>query len=151
HDQLELHGELEACRERHAAHYLGVAEQVHVTLLNSPDEALVQSVAHDHANFEAAMQWSVGSGEPAIGVRLGAALWPYWFGRCHLANGRHLLEDVLDAYQEGTADSARARALGGLAALMLRQEDVVAGRECAMRALVAGEQAGDLSATALAL
>ena len=34
---------------------------------------------------------------------------------------------------------------------MLRQEDVVSGRVCAMRALHEGEQAGDLSATALAL
>jgi non-specific serine/threonine protein kinase len=151
HDQLQLNGELECCRRRHAAHFLRVAERMRVTLLNSPDETLVQSVARDHANFQAVMQWSVSSRQPAIGVRLGAALWPYWFGRCHLANGRHLLEDVLEADRDGTAASARARALGGLAALMLRQEDVVAGRECAMRALQAGEQAGDLSATAQAL
>jgi non-specific serine/threonine protein kinase len=157
-DQLQLQGELDGRLRRHAAYFLGVAEQIHVTLLNSPDESLVQTVTRDHANFQAAMQWSVSSREPTIGLRLGAALWPYWFGRCQLANGRHLLEDVLDAYQDSNQDEAAetggsvgARALGGLAALMLRQEDVVAGRECAMRALQAGEQAGDLSATALAL
>jgi predicted ATPase/DNA-binding CsgD family transcriptional regulator len=153
HDQLHMHGELEATRRRHAAYYLQVAEQCHARLLCAPDQSLVQAVTRDHANFQAAMQWSIVSGangEPAMGVRLGAALWPYWFGRCHLADGRRLLEGALAAYQAVSPDPARARALGGLAALMLRQEDVAAGQECARRALHAAEQAHDSSATALA-
>jgi non-specific serine/threonine protein kinase len=151
HEQLQMHGELDGRRRRHADYYLGVAERIHVSLLCSPDEALVRSVAGDHANFVAAMQWSISCREHALGVRLGAALWPYWFGRCILADGRHLLEQVLDASHSGVADSARARALCGLAALMLRQDDVTAGRECATRALHIAEEAGDLSAAAMAL
>jgi non-specific serine/threonine protein kinase len=150
-EQLQIHREVEECRRRHAAYYLQQAERMHLTLLRSPDQELVHVVARDHANFQAAMQWSVSSREPSLGVRLGAALWPYWFGRCHLADGRHLLEQVLEVYQEGTADAAQARALGGLAAMMLRQEDVVGGRECATRALHAAEQAGNASTTAFAL
>jgi len=151
HDQLDAHGELDAARRRHAQHYLHVAEGCHARLLCAPDQSLVQAVTRDHANFQAAMQWSIVDGDSAIGIRLGAALWPYWFGRCHLADGRRLLEEALEAYQAETADSAYARALGGLSALMLRQEDVAAGQECATRALHAAEQARDSSATALAL
>jgi non-specific serine/threonine protein kinase len=151
HEQLQLHGELDECRERHARHFLVVAERIHVTLLRSPDEALVRSVARDHANFVSATQWSISSHQHELGVRLGAALWPYWFGRCLLADGRHLLEQILDASHNGVADSPRARALCGLAALMLRQEDVATGRETATRALHIAEEVGDLSATAMAL
>ena len=151
HAQLQIHRELDGSRRRHAAYYLRLAEQVTTPLLNTPESALVQAVAREHANFLAAMQWSIAGDEPVIGVRLGAALWPYWFGRCHLADGRQILEEVLHADRNGSVSSARAQALGGLAALMLRQEDVTAGHECAMRALHAAEQAGDLSATALAL
>jgi len=148
---LEFHREADDCRRRHAAHFLEFAERIHPALLRSPDKSLVDDVGRDHANFRAAIQWSLTAGESSVGVRLGAALWPYWFGRCHLADGRHLLEDVLAADRDGRATSARARALGGLAALMLRQEDVAAGHAFATRALQAAEQANDFSAMGLAL
>jgi non-specific serine/threonine protein kinase len=151
HEQLQIHAELDGSRRRHAAYYLRMAEGLHTTLLNSPDSSLVRAVAREHANFQAAMLWSITSDEPALGVRLGAALWPYWFGRCLLAEGRQILEQVLDADRDGSSGAARAHALGGLAALLLRQEDVIAGQECALRALHAAEQTGDSSATALAL
>jgi non-specific serine/threonine protein kinase len=152
YEQLQQHDELAGYRQRHATHYLQLAEQISAPLLSSPNRPLAQMVARDEANFRAAMQWSIGGGDPAVGVRLGAALWPYWFGRCQLADGRHLMEDVLGAsHDQTTPTSARARALGGLAALMLRQEDVAAGQACAARALHAAEAAQDLGATAFAL
>jgi hypothetical protein len=106
-----------------------------------------RGAAREHANFQAAMQWvspatSLQSGcvsAPPYG-RTGpvAAIWP-------MAPNPEKFSTPTD----GSSGSARARALGGLAA-PAAQEDVTAGHECAMRALDAAEHAGDLSATALA-
>ena len=151
HEHLEAEAELDSLQRRHAAYFFRWAEQARPALLASPDRSLVQAVAADHANVQAALQWSVAVGEVTTGLRLGAALWPYWFGRGHLVEGCRSLEQVLDLDRAACPSPPRRQALAGLAALLLRQEDLAAGRARAEEALRAAEVAQDQSTAALAL
>jgi non-specific serine/threonine protein kinase len=149
--RLEASGELDSQLGRHAAYFLRFAQLVGQRFLGAADRALVQAVAADHANLQSALRWCIAAPDTTTGLRLGAALWPYWFGQGHLAEGRRLLEQLLERDHRNPPTSERARVLAGLAALILRQEDVVTGRDRAEQALNVAEITSNLGARAQAL
>jgi non-specific serine/threonine protein kinase len=150
-ERLEASGELKAQCARHAAYFLRFAQIAGQRFLGDADRALVQAVGADHANLQSALRWCIASADASTGLRLGAALWPYWFGQGHLAEGRRLLEQVLEVDYSSPPTPERARVLAGLAALILRQEDVVTGRSRAEQALREAETTNDLGSRAQAL
>jgi non-specific serine/threonine protein kinase len=150
-ERLQAGGELEILRGRHAAYFLRFAQLAGQRFLGSADRALVQAVVADHANLQTALRWCIASHDTSTGMRLGGALWPYWFGQGHLAEGRRLLEQLLEGDRSNSPSRERARVLAGLAALILRQEDVVTGRNRAEEALREAEASSDLGSKAQAL
>jgi non-specific serine/threonine protein kinase len=150
-ERLQRSGELEIQRGRHADYFLRFAQLAGQRFLGSADGALVQAVEADHANLQTALRWCIASGDNSTGLRLGAALWPYWFGQGHLAEGRRLLEQLLEIDRSSSPTRERARVLAGLAALILRQEDVVIGRNRAEEALRDAEATSDAGCKAQAL
>jgi tetratricopeptide (TPR) repeat protein len=49
----------------------------------------------DHGNLRAALRWCVQRPDVESGLRFGAALWRFWEGRNHLADGRAWLDELL--------------------------------------------------------
>jgi non-specific serine/threonine protein kinase len=90
----------------------------------------------EQENLRAALRWGVGRGDSERALRLGGALWLFWFTRGRLTEGREWLEELL-ALAGGEADRvARSRALAGAATLARYQGDYAAARPLAEQALV---------------
>lgn len=71
--------------------------------------------------LRAALRWSLREGgDPAGGMRLAVALWPFWDYRGYYSEGRAWLEEAMQACPAAPA-ALRARALIGAGTLALRQ------------------------------
>jgi predicted ATPase/DNA-binding XRE family transcriptional regulator len=130
-ERLELSGEVETVRQRHALHYLGQAEAAAQHLLGAEQTTWLQRLEIDHDNLRAALAWCLEKlktenaelRKPAgqteeqfsvlnsqfsiapqeIGLRLAGALWRFWDTCSHLAEGRRWLEQMLALRDLGLA------------------------------------------------
>ncbi len=105
---LSASGEMEITQKAHAAYYLALSEQAELEL-RGPQQA------EDEESEQ-----SIGGREMAL--RLGGALWIFWWVRGHWSEGRNFLERALSA-SEGAAASVRAKALFAAASLTFIQSD----------------------------
>ena len=97
---LESSDDATLWRQRHAAHFLAMAE-------NADSELLTAEVA----NLRAALQWSL-EFEPLMALRLAVALWRFWERRGQSLQARHWLEEALRANPDAPP-LLRAHALVG--------------------------------------
>jgi tetratricopeptide (TPR) repeat protein len=76
-EQLEAAPDLDALRERHARHYLEVAQAANLWdgATSVPRYALA---AAEQANFRTALEWAVAGGRAEFGLRMAAALENFW-------------------------------------------------------------------------
>ncbi len=101
-EQLDSSAERESARERHAQHFLRLAEQAAPHLQDESQRYWIGKLEQDHGNLRAALRWakdrSSGGDRTAVlaGLRLAAALWWFWYIRGHLREGRQQLEDVVE-------------------------------------------------------
>jgi tetratricopeptide (TPR) repeat protein len=66
----------------------------------------------EHDNLRAALRWSLDTEEAELGLRMGAALWWFWYVHGHLSQGRRWLEGCLSLRSPGQSRT-RASALEG--------------------------------------
>ena len=75
---LDARGEGEAVRQRHAAACLQVAQEA-AARLNGPEAKLwLARLDVEHANLQAALDWSLGGADVELGCRLVLALGEFW-------------------------------------------------------------------------
>ena len=86
--RLAASGEAEAVHRRHAACYLALAEQGEPALRGPHQGAWLDRLETEHDNLRQALGWFQARGQAEPGLRLGAALWPYWSARRFVAEGR---------------------------------------------------------------
>ena len=114
-------GQLPAAQRAHAHYYAGFAEQVFSGLLGDDQAAWMARGLADHDNCLAALRWAVAGEEGDVAVAIAGGLWWFWYRRGLFALGRELLAAALRLPSADRA--ARARALNGLAAFCLIDED----------------------------
>jgi predicted ATPase/transcriptional regulator with XRE-family HTH domain len=121
-ERLEECGEGEATRERHAAHFLALAESAAGALGGADGLVWRARLAREHDNLRAALDWLIGHGNGERALRLAAALVPFWSERGHLSEGRRRLREAL-AMAGGNEEVAGAqrKALIGAAILAIEQ------------------------------
>ncbi len=168
-ERLAARGELGALRERHARYYLDLAEQAEPDLSGALQDVWLERLEREHDHFRAALAWSLrelrieneelrmGVDEHAgsfsilnsqfsirseVGLRLGAALWRFWYIRCHLNEGRRWLRALLAA-EGGGASAARARGLLGAGVLAGAQGDLAEARGLIEAGLADARRLGD--------
>ncbi len=121
---LAASGEEAATRQAHATYYLTLAEQAEPELV-SPQQALwSERLEREHDNLRAAWQWmleQVGDGKE-MALRLGGALWNFWWSRGYWSEGRDFLERALLA-SERVAVPVRGKAIMVAAGLAFIQSD----------------------------
>ena len=123
-DRLEQTTTADETRDRHSVFYLELAEQYAREVYERGTVAL-SDLRPDDANLRAALQ-HFGSTRPTVyELRLGAALWRYWWLRGEVTEGRQRLAIALE-HDPVTAGTARADALRGASTLALRQGDHLA-------------------------
>lgn len=109
-ERLDALGETADLRERHAAHFLALAEVVEPHLMGPGQSGGLARLDDDLANLRAALQWLLEQGNAGEALRMAVALAPYWYLRWRFGEGRSSLESALAL--SGTIDPAlRARAL----------------------------------------
>ncbi len=125
-EQLEASNEANAVRLAHATHMISVADRATPNLGGPEPRVWLDLLAAEQDNFRAALAWSLGdtgsAGDPAIALRLAAAIWPFWHMRGHLQEGHGWLERAIA--QGSRVDlNARASAYLNLANIANNLED----------------------------
>ena len=147
-ERLEESDELDTLRERHAHHFLGLAEAAVPRLQSADQVEWLERLEVERDNLRAALAWSVTSGNREVALRLAGALWPFWYVRGHWTEGREWLASLLASGappvgveasgpcrtpqsalpRMGSEDTVRARALDGAGVLAHTQGDYPAAQ-----------------------
>jgi predicted ATPase/DNA-binding SARP family transcriptional activator len=109
----------DAVAARHAEWYERLAASLAPELTGEEQHRALATLALDHANLTAAVDWSIQAGDVRRALSLGSALWRYWLVRGYLVEGRALLARVLGMARVSTSDldALRADAMSGAAHL----------------------------------
>lgn len=111
-EQLEARGEAKATRRAHAEHFVALAEEAEPLLVGADEWRWMSRLTEEEHNLRAALRWCIDQGEITLGLRLGAALAPYWDPRGLYTEGFNWLRELLalDASAEAGEVYLRARA-----------------------------------------
>ena len=153
-EQVEASGEAAKVRGTHAAYYAWLAEEAGRRLTGHEQRIWLERLEREHDNVRAALAWARDSGENAMGLRLAAALWRFWYTHGYLTEGRHWLSFWLErsASAQQTGDgTARAKALLGAATLASIQDDQRTALALAEESLALSRKLGDGNGVAGAL
>jgi predicted ATPase/class 3 adenylate cyclase len=120
-DRLAAAGDADTMRRRHARYFLGRAEALESSLLQSSESG--DDIARDHDNYRAALAWAIEAGEAEIGLRLGYALWRFWQQRGFFREGRSWFDRLLEMPGAAAPTAARAKGLTGAAGIAYWQND----------------------------
>jgi predicted ATPase len=114
-EKLSGSGEEQATRDRHLGYFLALAERAEPEMQGAQQRAWFDRVELEHDNLRAALGWSQKSGEAgaALGLRVAASLWWFWYVRGYYLEGSHWLEMTLaSSASQNPADLlTRAKAL----------------------------------------
>ena len=103
-------------RERHACHFLELAEEAEPHLGGQGQSAWLRRLDLEQANLRSAIAWLRTGDHPQDALRLGAALWRFWWLRGDTQQDRALLESLLAEVPSASA-TLRAQALNGAGVL----------------------------------
>jgi len=112
-----------AIQRRHALAYLALAEANGPGLRTRRRGAVAPRFAAEGDNFQAAVRWSIDTGEGEIGLRLAAALQNYWSLKGQIAEGRSATLAILDIPGADAPGPSRMRALEAAGAVFFFSGD----------------------------
>ncbi len=96
-EQLELSGEAEQMRHRHAAYFADMVERARLELRGGGMQmAWLRALESDHANLREALTWSFDGGELELGLRLVAGLGHFWYRQGHWHEGEQWTARALE-------------------------------------------------------
>jgi predicted ATPase/class 3 adenylate cyclase len=102
--------------KRHAEFFLALAEESEELLVGREQTRWLDVLEREQANLRAAIEWLGGEGHLENALRLGGALWRFWWLRGDVDEGRQQLESLL-AQTVTVAPAVRAKALNGAGVL----------------------------------
>ena len=127
-ERLRASGEEGPIRQRHLEWCVALAEQAEVELHGLRQVTVLDRLEAERDNLRAALRWAAARA-PERGLRLAAALVPFWNSRGSLREGRAWLDELLDRAAEASP-ALRARALRHAPLLWFWEADT--GRACAL-------------------
>ncbi len=130
-----------AVHQRHATHYLDLAERSAVGLTGPEQSVWGERLEADYPNLRAAIRWSLGRSSAADAARICLGLWRYWRNGGHLREGREWVAQVLS--RSGLSDGLRARVLHSAAILAATQDDHANATQLGRESLALAEAVGD--------
>ncbi len=149
-EQLELSGEAEALRKRHAMYFLALAREAEPHLLGAEQTSWLARLETEHDNLRTALRWAQESGPHyELGLQLAGALRRFWEYRGYLSEGRSWLEGMSSlGNARGRVESAESRAmqatvLSGAGALAGAQGDLERAEALHKEALTLRRELGD--------
>ena len=115
HEQLESVDEAAEMHERHLRWCLALSERAEPWLRGPEQEVWLVMLDAEHDNLRAALDWAQTHERGETVVRLGGALWWFWFMRGHMDEGRGWLEAMLRVERD-PPNGTRRQAVGASAA-----------------------------------
>jgi predicted ATPase/class 3 adenylate cyclase len=150
-DKLVASSEAQRFRGRHAEWFTDLAETGAQPMLGGSDQARwFDRIESELDNLRTALAWSLGDGDPALGLRLGAALSRFWEVRGHWSEGLGWLEDAL-ARAPDAGDGPRGRALVAASFLAFYRGRLESARSMVTEGLAAAVRAHDKATEARGL
>jgi predicted ATPase/DNA-binding SARP family transcriptional activator len=131
----------DALRCRHAEHFLAVAEEAEPRVRGRQDRATLDRLDATLPDMYAAIRWAVAHREARIALRMVGALWAFWLVRGRMAEGRELIEAVLDL--DPTPSAERIKALIAYSQLVWFGGDFARTRAACRESLALAEALGD--------
>lgn len=141
-EKLALLEERPALAQRHAEHFLALAQTAFEGLRAAGQEAWLERLRLDEANLRNAMNHLVDTGQIESALRMTTALRPYWQRSGSLEEGRRRLHQVLELASDAPA-SLRGPALLGEGILAWRQGDLAGARPLLEASLELARATGD--------
>jgi predicted ATPase len=121
-ERLEESGEAGSVGERHANHYLALAEEAEPELRGTQQVPWLQRLSSERDNLRAAMAWLLVEGESERAAGLGWDLWLFWWSGGLFSEGRRWMDEALA--RDGAMEApARARALFVAGTMAIGQAD----------------------------
>ena len=148
-EQLESSGEAEAARRAHALYFNRFMTDIDPLLWSSASSTLLGSVALEHDNLRAAMEWALAH-DPELALGIAQRVGAFWQKRTLWNEGRTWLNRVLEA-APAAVSSDRAIALWRAGALAADQGDFAEGVALMNDALAMAATLGDATITARVL
>ena len=121
-EKLQLGGEAEEMRRRHADFFLALAEDAEPLLRGPDDVEWLEHLEAAHDNLRAALSWTFERGEAELGLRLAGALEWFWEAHGHYSEGRRWLEKAWEMKRRASA-AVRAKALFAVCQMAHLQND----------------------------
>ena len=148
-ERLEVSGEDEAFRHRHAEFFLALAEEAAPQLTGAQQQEWANRLEVDHDNMRAALSWSL-ERESETALRLAGALARFWQMRARFVEGSAWLEAAQN--QDGRADAAtRAKLSSEAGTFAFYRADFERAIELHGEALELYRELGDDNGVAFAL
>jgi predicted ATPase/DNA-binding CsgD family transcriptional regulator len=94
-ERLQDGGETELLQRRHAEYFVGLAERAEPELRLAQQTRWFQWLDAECNNFRAVLEWSLSSGDVALGVRLAGGLYLFWHACGYHVEGRHWTQQLL--------------------------------------------------------
>lgn len=148
-DRLAATGEEPAARQRHAEHFLTVAEEAAPQFTGPRQVERLDCIHRDTADFVAAVRWAISNDRADTALRLCLALRFVWYVRGPLADARRLFGAALAV--PGASDAIHARALVEASALARHHVDYGTAQALAEQALAVASKIADRHLRAAAL
>jgi predicted ATPase/class 3 adenylate cyclase len=150
-DKLVSSSEAQRFRSKHSEWFANLAETGAGSMLGGPDQTRwFDRIGSELDNFRTALAWSLGDGDPALGLRLGVALSRFWEVRGHWSEGLGWLEDAL-ARAPDAEDRLRGRALIAASFLAFYRGQLESARSMVTEGLAAAVNARDKATEARGL
>lgn len=114
-DLLAANRETEATTQAYALYYLTLVEKAEPEFWGPQQAVWFNRLEQERSNLRKALKWLLERGEVGnnieMALRLGAALWWFWFRRAHFTEGAFLMEQALAMANTQVPVLVRAKAL----------------------------------------
>ena len=127
-EKLGESAEAEEIKRVHAEYFLTLAEEAYPELRGPDQLQWFETLEAEHDNMRAALSWALEHKEVEVALRLGGALWWFWWVRGYHSEGRRWLEAALAMDGRGSPEE-RAMALAGIGNLASNQGDYDRAKE----------------------
>jgi predicted ATPase/DNA-binding XRE family transcriptional regulator len=111
---LEQSGNTAAARERHAAHFTGLARAAQPELVRSDQSRWLDRLEREHANIDAALEWLITRGDADAVGAVGWAVWLVWARRGYASEGAGWMQRAVATGRMSPGGRARAQLVTAL-------------------------------------
>jgi tetratricopeptide (TPR) repeat protein len=134
---------LAAIEQQHSDYFLALAEEAEPHLHTAVQADWLDRLEREHDNFRTALRAFTERGAAEAGLRMAAALHPFWYIRGYVAEGRERLKQLLEHETAQQRTAARATALAAAGTLARFQLDHAAARTLTEEALAISRDLDD--------